>query len=948
MAGERKYTRIPPESTGDRVLMVHTAEIEFDNKNPTNYVWNTSGAVDYRLTGAGTGAGQEFTFHLHGVYSSGVSTGRLAVHFSEDARELGYNAIVDQEIQYNNGGSWVTIATVAQSSQTATNIGSYDIVIPAQNIVGGVNPENKLDIDRFGSAQVTFSEGTPELTAFGGLKINDAKLLAAYDFTLGKQPQQFVNSNEGTGSYVIWDNDPNDPRVTSPDGVPNRVQLCIKQGIKPSRATHTSNLFHSYIPGSGILYVFGTLISGEDTNVVRNWGAFDATDGYFFQRNEGLNYVVHRNIAVLGVNNDMKVEQTNWNIDTMDGAGGDDNPSGYTLDVTQPNTYWIDYQFLGGGRTRWGIVVDGKRLTCHEMYHSNGEGQVTTTNPLSNPNRPLCWAIACPAAKPAGPANDARIFALGGGVWLESNVDPLLTAQQYGYSSSRTLYRNPSKQLYYTTRQSDGDDALTAVKNSGLSSGTSTQYLFTISPLQFYVNTADSGDPNDPGIENHSVYQPLKSYFSAWNLDDGSPTSFEIRVFAKCIVRGTNFSWGGLSSPTVAIDTTGDHLAHGPQIARITIDDNNIIDFSSGENVYQYNTVRNKSDQPFSRITQPIIGFNTSDDKYNTGNQRILVQVGTHPEWGSDVHYFEDRQPVMVANTTSGNDVTTVTPAWLNTNSPTFKNSGEIPGNAYASSDFVLPADAAKWYYLSLLGNNEAWLYDSLTGMDADRTVKVVTVDNAAGVEVGDVFLASTSGANGVVMYIDNNDLWLVQRNTNTNSDYVEASGWSAGTAGGTSTSACVDNTSRNDYWTSVNALSAADIGVDTGQTITSGLVLAGTSPPRAAWTFMAVNLTNTDSVGADLVGYNFNGYTVTSPSYKFSKAKKGQSLIVSNSENTGENDGTYTIVDVATNGSSITVEGTSNTAPFTTNAEDTTATMEFIGPDSRIKTNVLWRERNQ
>ena len=64
--------------------------------------------------------------------------------------------------------------------------------------------------------------------------------------------------------------------------------------------------------------------------------------------------------------------------------------------------------------------------------------------------------------------------------------------------------------------------------------------------------------------------------------------------------------------------------------------------------------------------------------------------------------------------------------------------------------------------------------------------------------------------------------------------------------------------------------------------------------------------------------------------------------------ENTGENDGTYTIVDVATNGSSITVEGTSAAAPFTTNAADTTATMEFIGPDSRIKTNVLWRERNQ
>ena len=297
MAADRKYTRIPPESTGDRIVMVHTAEIEYTGL-VGNHVWNTSDGLDYRIAGA---PGNEFHIHLHGIYQTGTS-GRLSVHFSEIAREEKYDAKVGQLIQYYDtvGDTWVTAATVAQSVEAITGTGSFDLYIPAQNIVGGDNPENKLDIDRFGSAQVTFSEGTPELTGFGSLKINDARLLASYDFSLDKQPQQFVNSNEGNGSYVIWDGLAGATWPTSEaDGVPGRVALRIDGGVKPSRATHTSNLFHSYISGSGILYVFGAMLAGEDTNVVRNWGAFDATDGYFFQKNDSTLKVIHRNTAVL-------------------------------------------------------------------------------------------------------------------------------------------------------------------------------------------------------------------------------------------------------------------------------------------------------------------------------------------------------------------------------------------------------------------------------------------------------------------------------------------------------------------------------------------------------------------------------------------------------------------------------------------------------------------------
>lgn len=861
MAADRKYTRIPPESTGDRIVMVHTAEIEYTGL-VGNHVWNTSDGLDYRITGA---PGDEFDIHVHGVYQTGTS-GRLSVHFSEIAREEKYDAKVGQLIQYYDtvGSTWVTAATVAQSVQAITGTGSFDLYIPAQNIVGGNNPENKLDVDRFGSAQVTFSEGTPELTGFGSLKINDARLLASYDFSLDKQPQQFVNSNEGNNSYVIWDGLAGATWPASQaDGITNRVALHIDGGVKPSRATHTSNLFHSYIAGSGILYVFGAMLAGEDTYVVRNWGAFDATDGYFFQKNDDTLNVVHRNTAVLGAGNDMTVPQGQWNVDTMDGTGGDSNPSGYTLNVNTPNTYWIDYQFLGGGRTRWGIVVNGKRLTCHEMYHSNGEGMISTTNPLTNPNRPLCWAIACPAAKPAAPAAESFIYALGGGVWLESDVDPLLTAQQYSYAGNRTLYKNPNEGPaasgpgFIGTYQSDGDAANTAVINSGLSSNTSTQYLFTISPRQFYNGTGT------PGKENHSVYQPLKAYVSAYDQTNGNPTPIQIRVFSKCIMRGLEWGSGGLSAPTVQVDTKGDHIAHGPQIARVTVRGEGELDFSSIGNVFQYNTVRNKSDQPFSRISQPITSFDVDADKYGIGGaaNSVVITVGTHPEWGTSDHYFEDRQPIAIANTTGGTTLTNAT--WTNGNAPDIIKS-TIP-TGYASSDYVDAGQVANWYYMSMINDNQMWIYDTLADIDDDRTVRIVNVDNLTNVNVGDTFTVGQEKA--VIMHIGQyddpakgnvNDVWLCQRTSGVNTDYAGSFSTSSG-GSGTSTLAGLDSdgnitsdglnnySDHKDYWTSVNAVKASDIytsvGANLTDNITSGLVVISSSPPRQAWTFMATNL---------------------------------------------------------------------------------------------------------
>lgn len=65
---------------------------------------------------------------------------------------------------------------------------------------------------------------------------------------------------------------------------------------------------------------------------------------------------------------DTKIPQSEWNIDTMDGNG----PSGYELDLTKMQMFYIDYSWYGAGFIRWGMRgVDGNITPAHKMANNN-------------------------------------------------------------------------------------------------------------------------------------------------------------------------------------------------------------------------------------------------------------------------------------------------------------------------------------------------------------------------------------------------------------------------------------------------------------------------------------------------------------------------------------------------------------------------------------------------
>jgi hypothetical protein len=74
------------------------------------------------------------------------------------------------------------------------------------------------------------------------------------------------------------------------------------------------------------------------------------------------------NYVIISKTIDTRVPQSQWNIDKCDGTG----PSGYNIDLTRMQMFYIDYSWYGAGFIRWGFRgPDGNVFYCHKMINNN-------------------------------------------------------------------------------------------------------------------------------------------------------------------------------------------------------------------------------------------------------------------------------------------------------------------------------------------------------------------------------------------------------------------------------------------------------------------------------------------------------------------------------------------------------------------------------------------------
>ena len=185
---------------------------------------------------------------------------------------------------------------------------------------------------------------------------------------------------------LFWDDAQTSGAGTSSTYNTNQAStsISVSASTAGTRVRQTFRYFN-YQPGKSQLVImtgiFGSVLAG----ITSRLGLFTANNGMFFEQSPlGMGVVVRSFTS--GVAVDTRINQANWNLDTMDGTG----PSGITLDFTKTLIYIIDYEWLGVGTIRYGVYVNGLPYYVHAVHNSN----INTVVYMSTPNLPLRYEIS--------------------------------------------------------------------------------------------------------------------------------------------------------------------------------------------------------------------------------------------------------------------------------------------------------------------------------------------------------------------------------------------------------------------------------------------------------------------------------------------------------------------------------------------------------------------------
>lgn len=295
------------------------------------------------------------------------------------------------------------------------------------------------------------------------------------------------------------------------------VTLAVSDSTAGRRTRQTKRRFN-YQPGKSQLIIVTGRIVDAGAGITQRIGYFDDNNGIFFEVKDGALGVVKRSY-VTGSPVDTRVEQADWNIDTMDGNG----VSGITLDMTKVQIGFIDLEWLGVGRVRIGVVVDGLIYYVHEFTHSN----IISSVYMSNPNLPVRYEII----------NDGT----GGAASLEHICSTVISE---GGSQSTAISRSSSQPANGTYTRAATAGTLYAVIGMRLKSA---QLSATVRPV------------------NVGLISPQNTVLIRWQLCL-NPTYAGAFTYADVANSSVQIATGATANTVSAIGTV---LASGYAISRV-------------------------------------------------------------------------------------------------------------------------------------------------------------------------------------------------------------------------------------------------------------------------------------------------------------------------------------------------------------------------------------------
>ena len=226
-------------------------------------------------------------------------------------------------------------------------------ITPVNVILTSIN--NTSLNDAFGRLRVTMPA-----TLFDGKTLNDTAPLKFDD-----------QSVSGSGTSTTFNTNQ------------SSVTLAVSNATAGRRIRQSFQRFN-YLPGKSHLILMTFVLGTPNTAIKKSVGYYNDKNGIILRLNGTVVEVVRRTFTS-GSAVDNSVVQADWNVDPLDGTG----PSGVTIDFTKTQILVIDLEWLGVGRVRCGVNIDGVTYYFHQFSNAN----VLSVPYMGSPNLPVRYEI---------------------------------------------------------------------------------------------------------------------------------------------------------------------------------------------------------------------------------------------------------------------------------------------------------------------------------------------------------------------------------------------------------------------------------------------------------------------------------------------------------------------------------------------------------------------------
>lgn len=155
------------------------------------------------------------------------------------------------------------------------------------------------------------------------------------------------------------------------DAASGSVVMSVGTGTN-SRVYRESTRVFAYQPGKSLQILQTYCLSTSKPGLRQRYGYFDTENGIFLEINGNNVYFVRRTKSY-GVVQELRVPQSEWNIDPLDGTG----ISTKVIYLDRVQIMFIDVEWLGVGSVRCGFVIDGEFVQVHQFNHANSIDPLT-------------------------------------------------------------------------------------------------------------------------------------------------------------------------------------------------------------------------------------------------------------------------------------------------------------------------------------------------------------------------------------------------------------------------------------------------------------------------------------------------------------------------------------------------------------------------------------------